>query len=187
MCFSGRFKVSALTIQMPPENMLCRPISKIWVDQIKSTLKTDPALHQTILPVLSSAPPGTTITEENVNNYPMYSLGGNHLLEAIKKCLEDDDSEHQDTIRYVDVDIYKGLSLVESRRVGNAHNYRTRTFEMCFIDGVTQARRLLFEMLRQDNDDIDPPNESPAGYRAELLRQLGTSKVHFVCISIRNM
>lgn len=181
---AGRFRVSIMTLQAPPPQYMCRTISPSWVQTIKDRLRAMPTPHLTIFPCLvdqNDIPDAGEFDQENMANYTIFTLGGNHLRTATQELLKENDTTHLDALRHVEIELYAGLDKGQARRLGNRHNIQCETSQPTFFDQVCQARRLLHEMSGTP-DGTELSQSYPQGYKAAFLVEIARDDV--VCIAL---
>ncbi|XP_074659472.1 uncharacterized protein LOC141912155 [Tubulanus polymorphus] len=178
----GRFTVSFMCLCEPPVKLLCRAIDKKWVNEIKRELRSMPNEHTTIIPCLvdkKDLNEPRPVATEDLHRLRIYTLGGNHLRTAVQELLQEEDNNHLDSLRNVEIDLYAGLTNSQARRVGNGHNIKTQTNELSFIDKAIAARRLLYEMTGKGPNEATPtiPDGFVDKFREEMALPQDASKV----------
>ena len=88
MFFLGRYEVPLSSLHTPKKNLLCRQICRKWVDDLKKKLISNPSKNITVLsclvdPAVLNDP--DSFKGENVEQYKMSTLGGNHPRTAAKE------------------------------------------------------------------------------------------------------
>ena len=80
------------SLQTPPKRLVCRPLCRPWVEEIKKKLCMNPMKNVTVISCLVDP----TILQnqsdfrgEDVEKYSMVTLGGNHLRTAAKELKEE--------------------------------------------------------------------------------------------------
>ena len=181
LSFVGQFQTSVLKLQQPPDELLVRPISRTWIDEIKIKLQSPGSIHVTsTFPVLINKDQVATLEDFDMNKidqYALYTLGGNHLRCAIQELLMEEGAEDRwSHLRMININVYVGLETVHARQMANRHNQQQTSRPSTFLDQVVQARRLLYEMCSLDIDTDEPPSEQPPNYRMTLLTELSLDK-----------
>ena len=154
-----------------------RSINRSWVDEIKADIQTKGSTQiTTVIPCIISraqVPNKGDFIQNDMDKYDLYTLGGNHLRTAIQELLLEEGSEDTFShLRLVDIHVYAGMDNFNARRLANRHNQQQVSHPTTFLDHVTQARRLLYEMASSDQDTDEPPTAQPHNYRKMLLREL---------------
>ena len=89
---AGRYAVPISSLHTPPKQLMCRPICRPWVDELKKKLCFNPQKNITVLSCLvdpDELQEERLFKGENVENYKMVTLGGNHLRTAAKELKEE--------------------------------------------------------------------------------------------------
>ncbi len=85
---TGEYEVPVSSLCEPEERYQCRSIREAWVKVIKERLLT-PGYLVSILPVLAVQPEGEEFTPDKVVQYTLYTLGGNHLRQALQMLMSE--------------------------------------------------------------------------------------------------
>ncbi len=177
----GQYKVSMVRLLDPPQEYVVRDINRDWSDTLFDSLSCDNTEIVTILPCMVDPSILSDVDQfdcEKLAEYPIFSLGGNHLRVAVKNYLDTGATNlNPDAL----IDLYVGLPVSDARRLANKHNIKTQTKKADFIDEVKQARRLIYETCGITVEE-DPPATLPIGFRKKFLYEIGQSLSHSVCI-----
>ena len=79
-------------LQTPPKQLMCRPICRPWVDELKKKLLFNPQKNVTVLSCLvdpDDLQDEKLFRGENVEHYKMVTLGENRLRTASKELKEE--------------------------------------------------------------------------------------------------
>lgn len=153
----GQYEISTMRLQQAPQEFRCRELEDSWVDCIKSSMLQAPGGTVTIVPALldpAEISNPDDFASERLEAYRIFLLGGNHLVLACRKLIEEEpDNDLLSEYRTIKVDLYCGLSPEEAKMVGNLHNQRTTSKRMFFQDEVEQIRQIYTSCQGNANED----------------------------------
>ncbi len=155
-CLGDR-DVPLSSLKSPPKGMELRPVSTKHKDKIKEGLKKT-TVCSTVIPVL---------LDEDAS---YYTLGGNHLVTAMKELRDDHGFQSFNSIR---AKVYKDLNETEALRVSSLHNDGTHCIlQMTLKDKVKMCRRQLYTLCGCD-EGIDEPPPSIKEWREQCATIFG--------------
>ncbi|XP_053390524.1 uncharacterized protein LOC128553407 [Mercenaria mercenaria] len=94
----------------------------------------------------------------------LYALGGNHLVQAMKMVLDQNPgNDNYSCLRAIEVEVFCGLTNLEARFVGSAHNKKCNTLKPTFQDKVKNSRGI-YEVYA---------NSSEVSWKEACARSLG--------------
>jgi hypothetical protein len=98
----------------------------VIVADLMDEMMRNPAPITTVIPVVIYCPPAQEITQQTATNeqFTLMTLGGNHLCTAIKNLLDENEHDHLDVVRQVDVDVYMNLTLALASRKPSQYSGR---------------------------------------------------------------
>ncbi|XP_072013820.1 uncharacterized protein [Amphiura filiformis] len=190
--WQGRRCVSIKSLVQPPDHLMFREVSQEFVKKIINNYNPDLGFGDTVPPVVE--------VEDSNNGQPKsyYTLGGNHLRTAcvqlikmgkfngyprevaVEEGIEEGIEEGVEEGVVVEVEVYSGLTALESLRVAKQHNdtkhqKQNHYLRETFKDRVTLARRLLYEKYNLNEDDETPFNmfKDKDGKRTEWRKEFG--------------
>ncbi|XP_071793179.1 uncharacterized protein [Asterias amurensis] len=169
----GEYRVPLSCLKEPPSYLLLRPVDNKHKESIKAGLK-DTMTCSTVLPVSLL---GDLFDVDHPTASQFYTLGGNHLVCALKELTDD---VAYSGLKHIHVKIYRGLQRTEALRIASLHNVGTHLVQGGnLLNNITLCRRLLY--LHQGLDEeLDNPPPSDVLWRESCGMALG--KKYPVCL-----
>ena len=140
---SGYFTLPVTCLVESQPNRLLRPVDPVFVDTLKSHMKSNPSRDVTPIVGLVWLPDGEEFQEDRKNTYLYKTLGGNNSRVAMQELLDEDDLRFRTRL----VSVYCHLTDNQALRLASKHNLATSVHhEMSTSDKVSDIKFITIEL-----------------------------------------